>query len=98
MIKKFLLLFISLFIYFIIVNIPLKATSLSVNEDKILLDLNINDNFKEDSVIISLSKQKSEFLIDFKSTYLAGYPDYSVKELTTNYSYGENRIFEVEKG
>ena len=81
--------------FLVIVNIQLNAISFLQIEDKILLDVTINDNFKDDSIIISLSKQKSEGLIDFKSTYLAEYPNYSVKELTTNYTYGENRIFEI---
>lgn len=64
MIKKFLLFFTSLFLFLIIVNIQLNAISFLPIEDRILLDVNLNDNFKDDSIIISLSKQKSEVLID----------------------------------
>ena len=94
MIKKIIyIVFIIIFSFAIILN-PIYATEFN-GEQKIIIDVDINDNFEEDSIVVVLTKEYSEKDMDFKESLFSNYSIDSVKELNKNYKVGEHRFFKI---
>lgn len=92
--KKIVLFFILL--VFICLHFTAKTFAINnVFEEKIIVDIDAEQEFKDDSIIVILDKKYSDVDLSLEETLFKGFNELPIRELTRGSETGEHRFFEI---